>query len=77
MSDGMGSCKSCRDSYCEPCPGCGSCSSVFCDCKPPVSTAFADEGYCDSCRLPIREGDPIYRWEDALTHALCPTRAQA
>jgi hypothetical protein len=72
-------CERCGDSYCEPCPQCGACSSdVSCSCHPPVSSAIGSEGSCEGCGRPITAGDRIMVWGDeVVTHEQCPEWAQA
>lgn len=46
------------------------------DAMPPVSHGHENEGRCEGCREPIREGEDVLRYDgDVVTHAHCPEKA--
>lgn len=74
-------CARCGDSYCHPCPRCGTCSAPGCACQPPATIALGFEGTCESCHRQIYAGETIRSWpdhdDDVVTHVVCRPRAQA
>lgn len=43
------------------------------DVLPPVSRGHENEGRCEGCREPIRDGEDVLRYDDdVVTHVVCP-----